>query len=174
MCKNNNSKHPMATVMATVKKTVAYANAHPETFQPGTDSYAFYEQMSALCTGTLDVFTRKEDARPLLDILECFAGTSRPEAKAIYASYLSKPDKPWYNPLVAKIMLMHAIEDVDESNPHAAHVMLIYALHVLEGKGWFHKDEARARIWLERSASLGCAEAGEMLRVMDAAAARKR
>lgn len=42
--KNSNNQHPMATV----RKTVAYANAYPETFQPGTDSYAFYEQIAAI------------------------------------------------------------------------------------------------------------------------------
>ena len=160
MKKNNN---PMAQVVATTRKTVAYANVHPESFRPGTGSYAWFEQMSGICTAGLERFTTMEQARPLLDILELFAETDRPEAKVLYASYLSKEDKPWYNPFIAKIMLMRAIDDVKEDNPHAAEVMFIYGLHVLEGRGWFKKDVTLATKWITRAAELGSPEAQAFL-----------
>ena len=111
--------NPLARAMATVKKTVDYAKAYPESFRPGTESYIFYEKMSSICTIGLETMTSKEEAKPLLKILELFAETNRPEAKAYYAAWLFTPEKEWYNPLVAKIMLMHAIEDIDDSNPYA-------------------------------------------------------
>lgn len=162
-----NNTNPMSSVLATTRKTVAYASAFPETFRPRTKSYAWYEQMSGICTAGLDHFTDMESARPLLEIMELFAQTDRPEAKALYGAYLNQSDKPWYNPLVGKIMLMHAIDEVKEDNPQAPYVMFVYAMHVLTGKGWFHRDEKLAGKWLKRSAELGCVEAGVMLRAME-------
>ncbi len=163
----------MAKVLATVRKTVDYAKAYPETFRPGTPSYGFFEKMTGICATGLEHFTTRGQAWPLLDILEMFAETERPEAKAYYAAWLSKREKGWYNPLIAKIMLMHAIDDVTDDNPQAPYVMLLYALHVLEGKAWFHRDEALARRWLVRSAALGCAEAKTLLKAMDSRRARQ-
>ena len=40
--------NPLARAMATVKKTVDYAKAYPESFRPGTESYIFYEKMSSI------------------------------------------------------------------------------------------------------------------------------
>ena len=164
----------MADVTAIVKKTAAYAIAYPETFRPGTESFAFYEKMSGICCTGLEHFTEMKDARPLLDILEVFAETGRPEAEAMYGAWLCKDEKPWYNPLIGKIMLMRAIDGVENAGENAPSVMLTYAVHILEGKGWFRKDEALARQWLVRSAELGCTDARTLVDAMDAYHARRR
>lgn len=171
MKKNYKTKgHPMDSVIATVRKTVDFAVANPETFRPGTESYAFYENMSGICTTGLEHFTDMASARPLLEILRLFAETDRPEAKVLYGSYLAKEEKPWYDPIVAKMMLMHALSDIEEdpSNPHAAEIMCIYGLHVLEGRGWFQRDAARGRLYITRAANMGSKEAARFLPLLDA------